>query len=235
VRWVRWCWKSSSGAGAGHALTGARARLFQADCHPGNILVRDNGIVGAAVMRASCKAQQQMCRVCQETAFCELLLSAYSSCSGHAPPRWHKHWRMRVCDMPACVSVPSASRVLAPDIGGRALMRSSAGRPLAVKGTGALRMPAHDWQLRGAGLLDYGQAKQLANSQRLAFAWLVVALSAAADAPLLGVLDALSPSQQARRGSPPSPSQVVPRGRSACGAASVPQSAALHAPLVCAA
>lgn len=28
-------------------LTCARARLFQADCHPGNILVRENGTVGA--------------------------------------------------------------------------------------------------------------------------------------------------------------------------------------------
>ncbi len=111
-------------------------------------------------------------------------------------------------------------------------MHSSAGQPLT--GDASQLCGCARWRmsrvLRAAGLLDYGQAKQLANAQRLAFARLVVALSAAANAPLLGVLDALSPSQQARRGRPLSPSSAAPRRRFACGAASVPHSAALHAP-----
>lgn len=47
------------------------------------------------------------------------------------------------------------------------------------------------------GLLDFGQAKQLARPQRLAFARLLVALAAAEDAPLGSVLLRLTPAQQA--------------------------------------
>ncbi|KAK9834339.1 hypothetical protein WJX81_008600 [Elliptochloris bilobata] len=47
------------------------------------------------------------------------------------------------------------------------------------------------------GLLDFGQAKQLARPQRLAFARLLVALAAAGNATLEGVLLRLTPLQQA--------------------------------------
>ena len=46
-------------------------------------------------------------------------------------------------------------------------------------------------------LLDFGQAKQLARPQRLAFARLLIALAAAENAPLDGVLRRLAPAQQA--------------------------------------
>lgn len=59
-----------------------------------------------------------------------------------------------------------------------------------------------------AGLLDYGQAKQLANTERLAFARLVIALSAAGDASLPGVLAALTPLQQVRCNTPPYPATL---------------------------
>ena len=48
-----------------------------------------------------------------------------------------------------------------------------------------------------AGLLDFGQSKQLTEASRLAFGRLILALAAAGRAPLMGVRSALSPRQQA--------------------------------------
>ncbi len=50
--------------------------------------------------------------------------------------------------------------------------------------------------LAGTGLIDFGQSKQLTNEQRLAFARLVIALSAADGAELLEVVKALDLPQQ---------------------------------------
>ena len=47
-----------------------------------------------------------------------------------------------------------------------------------------------------AGLIDFGQSKQLSEQQRLAFARLVLALSAAEGAELLQVVSALTQEQQ---------------------------------------
>jgi ABC-type hemin transport system ATPase subunit len=47
-----------------------------------------------------------------------------------------------------------------------------------------------------SGLIDFGQSKQLSEQQRLAFARLVLALSAAEDAELLQVVSALDEEQQ---------------------------------------
>jgi hypothetical protein len=47
-----------------------------------------------------------------------------------------------------------------------------------------------------AGLIDFGQSKQLTEEQRLAFARLVLALSAAGSADLLRVVEALDVAQQ---------------------------------------
>lgn len=47
-----------------------------------------------------------------------------------------------------------------------------------------------------AGLIDFGQSKQLSEEQRLAFARLVLALSAAEGAELLEVVSALTNDQQ---------------------------------------
>lgn len=48
----------------------------------------------------------------------------------------------------------------------------------------------------GAGLIDFGQSKQLSEEQRLAFARLVIALSKADGAELLDVVKALDVPQQ---------------------------------------
>ncbi len=47
-----------------------------------------------------------------------------------------------------------------------------------------------------AGLIDFGQSKQLSDEQRLAFARLVLAMSAAEGAELLDVAKAMSVPQQ---------------------------------------
>lgn len=58
-------------------------------------------------------------------------------------------------------------------------------------------LPCHSlFQSLFAGLIDFGQSKQLTEEQRLSFARLVLALSAAGSAELLTVVEALSIPQQ---------------------------------------
>ena len=103
--------------------------LFQADCHPGNILVSDNGKLGMLAPTVHIA-----------------IIASLLPCMPHVR-------RQRDCIR-----------------------------------TGAVHARA--------GLIDFGQSKQLTQPERLAFARLVLALSEAKSADLLRVVEALSLEQQ---------------------------------------